>query len=169
VLNNASSSAFVSLCDLLREKRAACVPARTELEEAKPPAAEYAGTSEIIAFVEEIAMLRLRVVESFERLRKSLLHRFAEEILVRELQLSPVDIEAIARKTLEAFAQESPISLAVCPADAARLRADSCICVDESLEPGDIIADIADGYLESPLRLRVERSLQETLREEGPI
>lgn len=167
--NNAASLEFTSLGDLLRDKRAPCVPARAEVEESKPTHPGLPGTPEIVSFVEEITLLRLRVIESFERSRKSLLHRFAQDVLARELQLQPVDIEAIARKALDAFAQESIVSLAVSPADAACLRDYACVCVDESLEAGDFIADVSDGCLESPLRLRVARTLQETLREERPL
>lgn len=170
MLNDATPLEFMSLRDLLREKRTPSVPARTEVEESKParPRASC-GSAEIASFVEEIALLRLRVVESFERSRKTLLHRFAEEVLARELQLQPVDIEAIARKVLAAFADEDLISVVVCPADAACLRGYARVRVDESLEPGDFIADVCDGHLESPLRLRVARTLQDTLREQGAL
>jgi hypothetical protein len=49
------------------------------------------------------------------------------------------------------------------------LRGNARVCVDERLEPGDLIVDVCDGSFESPLRLRVARTLQETLREEGPL
>jgi hypothetical protein len=169
VHNSSASLEFTSLGDLLREQRAPCLPAFAEAEEQKLAHAKFSATPEIVSFVEEIAMLRLRVVESFERARKRLLYRFAQDVLVRELHLQPVDIEAIARKALDAFAEEAIVSLAVSSADAACLRGNARVCVDERLEPGDLIVDVCDGSFESPLRLRVARTLQETLREEGPL
>jgi hypothetical protein len=161
---------FISLGDWVREMRAhAPLPPPDAPEASDPELAVPEQTAEIASFAEEIALLRLRVVESFERSRERLLRRFAEEVLVREQQLLPADIEAIARKALIAFAEESPVALAVAPAEAACLRADIPVRADAALQPGDIIVDIADGRFESPLRLRVARIIQETLREEEPL
>ena len=61
------------------------------------------------------------------------------------------------------------MSVAVSPEDAEGLRVDVPVRVDAALRRGDIIVDVADGYFESPLHLRVAHILRETLHEEdGP-
>ena len=161
---------FITLGDWVRETRAhALMPPPDAPEASALELAVPEQTTEIASFAEEIALLRVRVVESFERSRARLLRRFAEEVFVREQQLLPADIEAIARKALISFAEEFPVSLAVAPAEAACLRADIPVRADASLQPGDLIVDVADGRFESPLRLRVARSVQETLREEDAL
>lgn len=161
---------FVPLGDRLRQSRALvkpeCAPAETLVE---PQASAPEPTSEILSFAEEIALLRLRVMESFERSRMRVLRRFAEEVLARELHSAPADIEEIARTALRAFADELPVSLAVSPEDAVGLRADAPVRVDASLRRGDIIVHVADGCFESPLHLRAAHIVRETLREEDAL
>lgn len=171
MLNNVSSSEFVPLGDWLRGRSTpgTLAPVTLDFEESIREEHAPAGTAEIASFLDEIALLRLRAVESFERARRRLLHRFAQEVLARELQSSPADIEAIAQKALDVFAQESPVSLAVSPADAACLRIDVPVRIDAALQHGDVIVDISDGQFESPLRLRVARIMREILDEEGAL
>jgi hypothetical protein len=153
----------MTLRDTLR-----CLPEQTFSTQTKTQTqAESELTAvEIRSFVEEAALLRLRVVESFERMRKRLLRSFAEEVLARELKSQAADIEAIAQRLLASFADELPISIRVAPEDVARLHVDLPVCVDATLRSGDIVIAFSDGHIESPLHLRAELLVSEIARAE---
>jgi flagellar biosynthesis/type III secretory pathway protein FliH len=163
---------FLPLADALRrlphhasEKRAS--EEKLARESAVPATRDIAHGEEIRDFIEEVALLRLRALEVFERARERLLERFADEVLARELQMQPADISAVARRLLAEFADDPPLTFLVAPADAARLSVDMTVRVDASLSPGDIVVAFSAGSIESPLRLRASAILAEISREEG--
>jgi hypothetical protein len=164
---------FITLSDALRcvpeQAISTQVPASVRLAHKDAIVTPEHTAVEIRSFVEETALLRLRVVESFERMRKRLLRSFAEEVLARELKLQAADTETIAHRLLASFAGELPISISVAPEDAARLHVDLPVCADATLSSGDIVIDFSDGHIESPLHLRAELLVSEISREEEPI
>jgi hypothetical protein len=110
---------------------------------------------------EELALGRLSVVEWFECARVRLLERFAEEVLARELLMKPADIDVLARRALELFAEEEPREVRVAPVDASGLELGVPVRGDPVLRPGDFVVDVREGRLESPLAFRLERVIAE--------
>ncbi len=124
------------------------------------------GASAILTLpLDEMRLLRLHIAEAFERARDRLLQRFAEELLARELRTTPPDIEALAQRALAEFAEEEIMSLRVSEQDAPHVRLPIPVCGDPALESGDLILQVRDGCLASPLRLRLERVLAEVAEE----
>lgn len=173
VPNHPPPEGFVPLSEALRqpfqkqaerEERHAEIASREE--NAAAPCRSAIGL-EVRSFAEEIALLRLRTIECFERARTRLLERFAEEVLARELRIQAPDISTIAKNLLAGFVSESPLTLVVAPEEVARLSADVPVRADASLSPGDVMVLFSDGGIESPLRFRAESIVAEISRDEA--
>jgi flagellar biosynthesis/type III secretory pathway protein FliH len=113
--------------------------------------------------VAELVRMRLFALEAFERGVESMLASFARDVLARELALAPADLEALALEALAAFARDEPVRLVIAPADAARLSAPLPLRVDASLQPGDLVVEVAAGAFESPLVFRLSSSVDASL------
>jgi hypothetical protein len=114
---------------------------------------------------QELALMRIAALESFERASAELLGRLARDVLARELALAPVDLCALAARALAAFADHEPIALAVAPSDVAGFATTLPVRADTMLEPGDLIVEVRDGAFESRFALRVAETIATTASE----
>jgi hypothetical protein len=114
---------------------------------------------------QELALMRIAALESFERASSDLLGRLARDVLARELALAPVDLCALAARALAAFADHEPIALVVAPSDVAGFATTLPVRADTTLEPGDLIVEIRDGAFESRFALRVADTIATTASE----
>jgi hypothetical protein len=114
---------------------------------------------------QELALMRIAALESFERASSELLGRLARDVLARELALAPVDLCALAARALAAFADHEPIALVVAPSDVAGFATTLPVRADTTLEPGDLIVEIRDGAFESRFALRVADTIATTASE----
>lgn len=122
---------------------------------------EMAIAGEAASFCDEIALARVAVFEAYERAVARLIEVTARDVLARELALAPVDIEALAGRALQTFADEEPVALFVAPADAPLVSAEIPVRVDPSLMPGDLVVIVRDGVIDARFALRARRCAQE--------
>ncbi|HMD02286.1 MAG TPA: hypothetical protein VKG44_04905, partial [Candidatus Baltobacteraceae bacterium] len=106
---------FVPLAVWLRAPLAPAAPAEVRPQSNAGEGEDAAGGSDLIA---DLTLLRLAALEAFERARGRLLERLARDVLGRELMLAPADLQTLAERALEAFAESEPLTLAIAPADA---------------------------------------------------
>jgi flagellar biosynthesis/type III secretory pathway protein FliH len=91
---------------------------------------------------------------------QQLLAEIAENVLARELTVAGADVAAIVAKTRERFSSERVLSVRVHPRDRSALDSleiDSV--VDETLVPGEVIAELRSGTIDLRLRARLESAL----------
>jgi len=123
-----------------------------------------APNGEVSLWCSSLALVRLAAAEAYERAADRLLRALARDVLVRELALEPVDIEALVHTSLEAFSSDSPVSVALSPADAERVICDVPIRSDPTLAPGDLVLVVRDGTIDVCLGLRLEGAVDEAVR-----
>jgi len=158
---------FVALASLLRgdvEMRARA-HALADVAEAAPvtPASTLVSPFAHEHVILELVRMRLFALEAFERGVESMLAAFARDVLARELAVAPADVGALASEALAAFARDEPVRLVVASADAARVTAPLPLRVDASLQPGDLVVEVAAGAFESPLAFRLSSALDASL------
>lgn len=103
----------------------------------------------------QMRRFRAALYDAFAAVRERLLRDIACEVVGRELQLAPADVEAIA---LRACAQiEAPLCLRVHPLDAAAFAQWTCdLETDASLHRGDVVLRVRDGAIDASLGVRLE-------------
>jgi flagellar biosynthesis/type III secretory pathway protein FliH len=159
----AADDAFVSLDRILRGEPASVAVAVAEPVAVAPAAAEAVTAPESAAVTAEllrdVRRFRARLAEAFETARVALVHEFAYAVLGRELQLGAPDIAQIALRMLAEHPGAQPLQLRVAPADVAQLAAcaDALppIVADATLEPGDVMLELACGHVDARLGVRL--------------
>lgn len=157
---------FVSLAAFVRA--AASTPVTPPIAAPAPQAAPEVCRG-VIDFahadvVHELALLRLAALEAFERGTERLLRALADDVLARELELAPSEIEALAKAALATFADHEPVAIAVSAVDAERVRTPLPVRVDPALVSGDLVVDVRDGAFESHFAFRLEAALERARR-----
>lgn len=165
---------FIPLATLLRGAQAVPVAAAAAVTATSPDAALPSSVDPLPAapnavrnvmdfahadVVHELALMRLAALESFERAKYRLLEALAAEVLGRDLALAPADVEALAQRAVARFADLEPVTIAVSPSDAERVRAPLPLRIDAALQAGDLVVDVRDGALESTFVFRLQSAL----------
>jgi flagellar biosynthesis/type III secretory pathway protein FliH len=115
---------------------------------------EYSATFGVIR------RFRAAVADALDVAVAQLLAEIAENVLARELALGAADVAAIVAKTRERFADEKNIVVRVHPRDRDALRElEIDTVVDQTLTPGDIIAELRSGTIDLRLGARLEMAL----------
>ena len=147
---------FVSLREYLRVPDS--VP---PVEEKAPTVLGDPARDEVVLFEIGSEMRRFRAAlrDGFEAARECLLRDIACEVLGRELQLAPADIDAIVSR---ACAQaDAPASIRVHPMDAEALAAWTCdVETDATLHRGDAVLCVSEGTIDASLGVRLEGVLE---------
>lgn len=109
--------------------------------------------------VSQMRRFRAALYDAFATVRGRLLSDIACEVVGRELQLAPADIEAIVRR---ACAQaEAPTCVRVHPLDAPAFSGWTCdVETDTALRRGDVVLCVRDGTIEAALGTRLEGVLE---------
>jgi len=141
---------FVSLASQLR-----AVQTPPDAPVVSSPARATLGGERV---VEDLALLRLAALETFERARARMLEILAREVLARELMLAPADLDALAARALRTFADSEPLALVVAPADAERVSSPLPVRVDPSLVAGDLLIAVRDGEIDARFELRLSEA-----------
>ena len=96
---------------------------------------------------------------------QQLLAEIAENVLARELTLAGADVAAVVAKTRERFANERVLTVRVHPRDRDALCGlEIDVVLDESLAPGDVMAELRSGTIDLRLRTRLENALDACAR-----
>jgi flagellar biosynthesis/type III secretory pathway protein FliH len=107
-----------------------------------------------------IRRFRAALADALDVAVQRLLAEIAENVLARELTVAGADVAAVVAKTRERFSSERVLTVRVHPRDRnvlGGLEIDSVI--DETLVPGDVIAELRSGTIDLRLRARLESAL----------
>jgi flagellar biosynthesis/type III secretory pathway protein FliH len=121
--------------------------------------AEYAATFGVVR------RFRAALADALDVAVQQLLAEIAENVLARELTLAGADVAAVVAKTRERFSNERVLTVRVHPRDRnalCGLEIDAVL--DESLSPGDVIAELRSGTIDLRLRTRLEEALDACTR-----
>jgi Flagellar assembly protein FliH len=102
-----------------------------------------------------------RLTEALEGAVERLLCDIACDVLARELQLAPADIERIVDRALQRFIAEEPLRVRVHPSDAEGVQCALPLAADPQLSRGDAILELRDGFVDASLGIRLETVLRE--------
>jgi len=146
---------FRSWAELLREPREASPAVHIEApEEASAPA------NDEIAAAREIRLFMARVAEALECTIEMLRNDAACEILGRELQLAPADLQPIVARTIQRYALETPVRVRVHPGDLAALDGEFSTVADPQLRRGDAVLEVRGGAIDATLGVRLDSVLR---------
>jgi hypothetical protein len=137
-----------------------------------PPTEHVSCTSEasplreVVEVLREARVFRARLVDAFDAAAARLVRELAAQVLVRELRLAPCEIADLVARARERF---PVLRVRVSPRDATRLQgtssgaaasADVSVIVDEQLDDGDAILEVAGGALDARLGVRLAGVLE---------
>ncbi|MGZ3522761.1 MAG: FliH/SctL family protein [Vulcanimicrobiaceae bacterium] len=132
-------------------------PRPQAMPEAAPQAAPLCTHDEIEDVLRDARLFRARLREALDRSVESLIVDIAADVLGRELELAPVDIEAIVERALSRFMNEDPIRVRLHPDEAARISAgDVDVVADVALRRGDAVLELRCGELDASLGVRLD-------------
>lgn len=107
----------------------------------------------------DLRLFRARIAEAVECAVETLCEDIAAEVVGRELQLAPPEIETIVRRALERYAAEGITRVRAHPEDAAKLSHDLAYA-DPSLRRGDVLLEVASGSVDASLGVRLASVLR---------
>jgi flagellar biosynthesis/type III secretory pathway protein FliH len=107
------------------------------------------------AIVRDLHLFHACIAEGVEAAVELLLSDIAADVLARELQIAPAEIESIVRRALERYAQEQPLRVRLSPSEAARISCSVPIVADECLREGDAVIELRDGSIDASLGVRL--------------
>jgi hypothetical protein len=118
------------------------------------PTAIVSARAEPAAAIREARLFRAALADAFDLLADSLAHRLAQEVLGRELQLAPVDLQEIAARVFDRAMGAEPLRLRVSAADAA-VAVELPVVIDGALAAGDAILECRSGGIDARLTVRL--------------
>jgi flagellar biosynthesis/type III secretory pathway protein FliH len=128
-------------------------------DEPKTPANSDSG--EWAQALGAVARFRAAVADALDFTVEQLLKEIAENVVARELELADADLSSIVAKARERFWKERIIAVRVHPRDRdafGELEVEKIL--DQSLEPGDVIAELQSGTIDLRLQTRLELALE---------
>jgi len=165
---------FVSLADLLCSGGDAAPPLVEALpvSDAERAPALGAGESppnardglpgaesvESAAAVRAARLFHAALGDAFDTLAAQLARDLACEVLMRELQLAPADVAALASRLLNERSAQEPLRLRVAPADA-HIACDLPVVADPRLQAGDAVLECRSGEIDARLTVRLSAIL----------
>jgi|HubBroStandDraft_4_1064222.scaffolds.fasta_scaffold115784_2 flagellar biosynthesis/type III secretory pathway protein FliH len=125
---------------------------------ADPPAAPE--EEDAIADVASRARrFRAMLTDALERSLADLLRDIAAEVIGRELQCAPAELQRIVERALARAADELPVSVHVHPLQLELLRLDLPLVADARLHCDDVRIELRSGTIDASLGVRLEQLL----------
>jgi hypothetical protein len=158
------SDGFVPLAALLRPPPEPALDCGPPMADERPAqlttpdelAIEYALT------LGAVRRFRAAVFDALDVSVRQLLEEIAENVLARELRLAGADVASIVAKARERFSNERILAVRVHPSDRDALGELAVErIIDDTLAPGDVIAELRSGTIDMRLRTRIEHALSE--------
>ena len=146
---------FRSLAELLREPRETPPAAHSE-----PCEAPEAREDDPVAAAREVRLFMAHVAEAIESAAEMLRNDIAAEIVGRELQLAPADIQAIVDRAIARYASEAPVRVRVHPGDLDALDGEIPAVADTQLRRGDAVLEVGGGAIDATLGVRLDSVLR---------
>jgi len=107
----------------------------------------------------DVRLFRANVADALENAVEVLTVGIAADVVARELQIAPAEIDAIVRRTLEEYWGSEPLRVRLHPEDAKDALCDLPIVEDASLLRGDAVIELREGVLEATLGARLDSVL----------
>jgi flagellar biosynthesis/type III secretory pathway protein FliH len=149
---------FVSLAEMLiRSVPPAVAPEEVPVPVAAPEArADDGATFERSAALREARLFRARLADALDAAAVRLLRDVAADVVARELQLAPCDVARI----VERVQRSAPVvAVRVAAADAAQVT-QLPVVIDDALQPGDAVLEVAGGTVDARLGVRLAHVLE---------
>ncbi len=163
------SEGFIPLARFLSpappEQVALSLPQPGVLEPLAPCSYPKESFTEYAATFGALRRFRAALADALDVAVQELLAEIAENVLARELTLAGPDVAAVVAKTRERFSNERVLTVRVHPRDRnalCGLEIDAVL--DESLAPGDVIAELRSGTIDLRLCARLENALDACAR-----
>lgn len=113
------------------------------------------------AAASDVRRFRAALADALDVALHDLLRDIAVDVVARELQLQPADVQAIARSARERFAAEEPLAIRVHPDDYDALTdADVAVVADARLRRGDVLLEVRSGTIDATVGARLESVLE---------
>jgi hypothetical protein len=126
----------------------------------EPPAPLYSESEPPLTpedeALHEIERFRAFALDAIERSLGRLVASLAEEVLGRELKLSPVDLQEITNRALRRYDREGPVRVRVSTVDLGAVRTELPVVADADLREGDLIVEVRDGTLDARMHVRLD-------------
>lgn len=120
--------------------------------------------SDEMELARDVRLFRARVIEAVEAAVETLVTDIAADVLGRELQLEPADIEAIVDRALQRFAAEEPLRVRVHAEDVDRVNCGLPVVPDARLHRGDALIELRNGSIDASFGVRLSSLLNAALR-----
>jgi hypothetical protein len=149
---------FVSLAEtLIRSVAPPVAPEESPAPVASPDAhADDAATAERSAALREARLFRARLADALDEASARLLRELAADVVARELRLAPCDVARI----VERVQRSAPVvAVRLAAADAARVT-HVPVVVDDALQPGDAVLEVAGGTVDARVGVRLAHVLE---------
>ncbi len=103
----------------------------------------------------ELRVFRARIVEGVNDAVETVLADIAAEVLARELQSAPADIQRIVDRALQRYLAEEPLCVRVHRDEKFGLSCGVPVVSDDRLRTGDVVIELRSGYVEATLGARL--------------
>jgi flagellar biosynthesis/type III secretory pathway protein FliH len=120
--------------------------------------AEYADAQ--ADTLRELRLFNARVIEGVEAAVETLLGDIAAEVLGRELQLAPADLQTIVDRALQRYMADEPLRVRAHPTDALAISCALPLVADERLRSGDIVLELRCGSVDGTLGVRLAGAIR---------
>ena len=156
-------STFRSLASLLRDD-GGCLESPANEDEAIECSADLADAidaqSSLADLLREMRLFHARLNELLEQSVAALRADIASDVLARELQTSPADVAAIAKRLAARFMDEHPVRIRVHPDEAHLVDCGIPIAGDRGLHRGDAVLELRNGIVDASLGVRLQGVLE---------
>ena len=145
---------FITLADLLRPPPLEPVPASETRAQPILPDAPRESDDSSYGAVSDARLFRAALAEALAHSAASLVRELASDVLARELNFAPCDMDALVARLLSDHRSASPLRVRISPHD--RLSTNEFpVFIDDSLQPGDAILECANGTIDARLGVRL--------------
>lgn len=145
---------FVSLAELLAPAAPAAAVEPAPAAAAAPPLQTPPCARETRDAIRAARIFHAALADAFDALLAGLVRDLCTEVLARELNLQPADIDGIIARLLAERTHDGPLRVRVAAADA-RAACGIPVVVDEALRAGDAVLECANGSIDARLGVRL--------------
>lgn len=150
-------AAFVPLDQYVR---ADSPPTQTRGPEASSASPDPAAPAMLLETLREVRLFRAALADAFDAALADLLRDFAADVLARELVSAPAQIERIAARAIDRFADDEPLRVLAHADDVAALGCLSIpVVADTELRRGDVAIVLRHGTIDLSLGVRLAHAL----------
>jgi flagellar biosynthesis/type III secretory pathway protein FliH len=145
---------FIALADLLCPPPVEPVAAFESQVEPILPDAPRESDDCSYAAVSDARRFRAALADVLAHAAASLVRELASDVLARELNVAPCDMDALIARLLSDHLSASPLRVRISPHDRITTN-DFPVVIDDSLQPGDAILECANGAIDARLGVRL--------------